>query len=297
MDFITTEVATELGLTPEQITGLTPKYNDHLATLKQGWDGLANTNAENIITGAVKAIQTKTGITEDRQQGEKIADYIVRISDKALESKQAKVDALEVEYKQKLKDFNGNDATKAELEQAKTELDKAKQILANFDDIKAKADKFDETTEKLNGLKLEVAFTNVKPNFPDTANAYEVKAKWDEFKATVLAKYTIELIDGVPTAIDKENQYKTIKLSDLVLENKEIESLAKGRQQQGTGAKAAKNVTIEGLAFDVPEAAKTDSKERAKVIREQLAKEGVVSAHKDYAAKFSDYNKKILASK
>lgn len=298
MDFISQEEITALGLTPEQVTGLTPKYNDHIATLKQGWDGTANANAENILSGAAKYVQTKLGVTEDRQQGEKYGDYLARLADKSIETKQSDVNRLKSDYEQKLKDFKGDDATKAELDSAKSELDKAKQILANYDEIKGKADKFDETNEKLNGLKLEVAFSNVKPNFPDTTNSYEVAAKWNEFKESILSKYTIELVEGVPTAIDKENQYKQVKLSELVASDKEIEVLVKGRQQAGTGAKTAgKNIAIEGVNFDVPESAKKDTQERAKIIREQLAKENIAPTSKEYSTKFAEYNKKITSAK
>ncbi len=298
MDFITTEEATALGLTTEQVTALTPKYNDHVAGLKKEWDGVANTNAENILSGAAKYAQTKLGVTDERQAGEKWGDYMNRIADKSIESKAGEVERLKTEYAQKLKDFRGDDATKAELDAAKAELDKAKQILANYDEIKGKADKYDEASESLKGLKLEVAFTDVKPKFPDTVNSYEASAKWEAFKKGILEKHTIELVDGVAMAIDKENQYKTTKLSDLVAADKDLEELTKGRQQSGNGAHGAgKNIKIDGVDFEVPENAKTDSKERTKAIREQLAKENIPPTHDDYTKKFSEYNKKIMSGK
>ena len=299
MDFITQETITELGLTEAQISGLTPKFNDFISNKQKEWDGLANTNAENIITGAVKTIQSKVGINEDRQQGEKIADYLIRVSDKALEVKQNNVTKLEQEYQQKLKDFKGDEATKSELDQAKKELDDAKKILATYDEVKGKADKYEEASQQLNGLKLEVAFGSAKPNFPDTVNPYEVKAKWDEFKSSVLEKYTIELVEGVPMAIDKENQYKQIKLSELVKENKELSELLTGRQQKGTGTRSRDGSTskIEGVPFDVPDEAKTNSAERSKAIKEFLLKEGLNPTNKEWSDKFSDYNKKIMSAK
>lgn len=298
MDFLTEDLQKEHNFTPEQIAVLKPLYDNDIATKKKDWDGVANTNAENILSGAAKYAQTKLGVTDERQAGEKWGDYMNRIADKSIESKAGEVERLKTEYAQKLKDFKGDDATKAELEKAKSDLDEAKKTLANFDEIKGKADKYDEASESLKGLKLEVAFTNVKPNFPDTVNSYEAKAKWDDFKKGILEKHTIELVDGVAMAIDKDNQYKTTKLSDLVAADKELEALTKGRQQTGTGAKGAgKEITIEGLDFNVPEEAKTDTKERAKVIREQLAKEGINATDSKYAAKFSDYNKKIMSAK
>jgi len=298
MEFITPEVATELGLSTEQVTAITEKGNAYIADKQKEWDGKANANAENILAGAAKYAQTKFGITEERQQGEKYGDYLNRLADKGFEAKQATVTQLENEYKQKLKDFNGNDATKAELEKAKEELDKAKQILAGYDEIKAKADLADKLSEELTGTKREVAFQNVKPNFPDTVNPYEAKAKWDEFKKGVLEKNTIELVDGVPMAIDKENTYKQTKLEDLVKGNAELTALLTGRQQGGTGARATGAAsTIEGVPFEVTDLAKTDTKERARIIKEGLAKEGIAPNHKDYSTKFAEYNTKILAAK
>lgn len=291
MDFITPEEITTLGLTAEQMAVLTPKYNTHFADSRKQWEGTANTNAENILAGAVKAIQNKLGITEERAQGEKVADYMARVSE-------SHVSGLKASYDEKIKNFKGDDATKAELLQAQSALDTAKKQLAGYDDIVARAAKYDDAAEKLSGLKLSVAFTDVKPVFSDSVNAYEAKAKWDEFKATVLAKHTIEIVDGVSMAIDKENQYKTAKLSDLVAADEALTELVKGRQQPGTGAKpAGKSTKIEGLSFEVPEDVKTNAAERAKLIRAQLATEGVAPMAKDYAIKFSDYNAKIMAAK
>lgn len=298
MDFLTEDLQKEHNFTPEQIAVLKPLYDNDIATKKKDWDGVANTNAENILSGAAKYAQTKLGVTDERQAGEKWGDYMNRIADKSIESKAGEVERLKTEYAQKLKDFKGDDATKAELDAAKAKLDEANKILATYDEIKGKADKYDEASESLKGLKLEVAFTNVKPNFPDTVNAYEAKAKWDEFKKAILEKHTIELVDGVPMAIDKDNVHKQTKLSDLVAADKDLSELSKGRQQAGTGAHSAgKDVKIDGLPFDVPENAKTDTKERAKAIREQLAKENIPATHPDYAAKFAEYNKKIMGSK
>lgn len=298
MDFLTEEIQKQHNITPEQVAALKPLYDNDIATKQKDWDSKANTNAENILAGAAKYAQTKFGVTEERQQGEKYGDYLNRIADKGLEAKKAEVESAKAEYAQKLKDFKGDEATKAELDAAKAELDKAKQTLANYDEIKGKAEKFDEANEKLNGLKLEVAFNGVKPNFPETVNKYEADAKWGDFKKEILAKYNIELVDGVPMAIDKENQYKQAKLSDLVSGDKTLEELTKGRQQTGTGARTTGTVIkVEGLPFEIPDNAKTDPKERQKVIKEQLEKEGITPMHQDYAAKFADYNRKITASK
>lgn len=298
MDFLTEDLQKEHKFTPEQIAVLKPLYDNDIASQKKEWDKLANTNAENILAGAAKYAKEKFGVSDERQQGEKYGDYLNRIADKGLEAKKAEVETAKAEYDKKLKEFKGDEATKAELDAAKSELDKAKQTLANYDEIKGKAEKYDQTSEELKGMKLDIAFRDVKPNFPETVNAYEAKAKWDEFKKGVLEKYTIELVDGVAMAIDKENQYKTVKLSDLAAADKNLEELTKGRQQQGTGAKPqGKDIKIDGLAFEVPDTAKTDTKERAKVIKEQLAKENIQPTDPRYSVKFAEYNSKIMTAK
>jgi hypothetical protein len=290
MEFITDEVKTSLGLSEEQINGLTPLYTDHFANKQKEWDNKANENAEGILNGAVSKIVEVTKVT--RNQGEKVADYIVRANETHLSTLKTELETAKSDYAQKLKDFKGDDATKAELQKAKDELDKAKQTLANFDEIKAKADKYDETSQALSGLKLQVAFQGVKPNFPDTVNPYEAKAKWDEFVKGVQDKYTIELVDGEAVCKDKENEYKTAKLSDLVSTNEDLTKLLQGRQQTGAGGKPIEKTKIDGVPFEVPKNATTD--ERSTAIKEYLLKGGIAVTSPDYSQKFAELNTKII---
>lgn len=296
MSIITEELAKELNLTQEQVTAINPKIEDHISTQKKEWDGKANTDAENIISGAAEAVAKKFGFEEKRAPAEKAAEYFTRVSEKAFSAQKTKVETLKAEYAQKLKDFKGDEATKAELDKAKADLDSAKQKLADYDTLSDKASKYETLSEQYSSMKLEVAFSNVKPSFPETVNKYEADAKWNEFKKSILDKNNIELVDGVPMAIDKENQYKQLKLSDLVSGDANLSELLKGRHQGGTGTNPA-NVKVEGLDFEVPETAKTNSAERTKIIQEQLAKEGIGKTSLDYSEKFAEYNKKILAAK
>jgi hypothetical protein len=293
---ITDELAKEAGLTPEQVAALTPKINDYVSEQKKEWDGKANENAENILSGAAKYIQEKTGVKEERQQGEKFGDYLSRISDKAIESKSNEVAQLKKDYDQKIKDFKGDDATKAELEAAKKKLDDAQQLLANYDELKEKAGKYESTEQTLSEYKRKAAFGNVKPMFNKEANAYEVDAKWKAFQKGVEDKYTIELVDDEYIAVDKENKHKQVKLSELVGKDEALKALSTERQVPGTGAKGAK-LTIEGFNVDVTEDAKKNTAERTKIIREQLSKEGVAVTSSEYSKKFSEYNKKIMEAK
>ena len=164
---------------------------------------------------------------------------------------------------------------------------------ADYDELKEKASGFEEANQTLSTLKLEVAFNGIKPHFPDSVNQYEAKAKWEEFKTDVLSKYSIELVDGVPTAVDKENHYKTAKLSDLLSKNEEIQSLLVGRQQGGTGAKPVDVQKIQGVPFDVPK--ETTGTVRSELIAKYLATQGIEKTNPKYAVEFAKLNKAIMA--
>lgn len=290
MDFITAEVKTSLGLTDEQIKGLTPVYQEHFATKQKEWDTKANENAEGILDGAISKIVETTKVP--RNQGEKVADYIERAGNTHLVNLKTDLENAKLEYDKKLKDFKGDDATKAELDAAKAELDKAKQTLANFDEIKAKADKYEPLETEYKNMKLQIAFQSVKPNFPETVNPYEAKAKWEEFINGVQGKYTIELVEGEAICKDKENEYKTIKLSELVSKDEELSKLAQGRAQGGTGGKQVEKVKVEGVPFEIAKGA--TSEERSKAIQGHLLKEGIAKTSPEYAKKFKEIHDLIL---
>jgi len=292
MEFITTEIATELGLTPETIEKIKPLYDGHIATLKKDWDGVANTNAEKIIDGAISKISEVTKIP--RNQGEKGADYIVRAGNEHLSTLKNDLETAKTEYAQKLKDFKGDEATKAELEQSKQALDDAKKILADYDSIKEKADKYEPLQSEYLNMKLSVAYANVKPSFPQEVNAYEAKAKWDEFVKSTNENWIIEIVDNEPIAISKENEHKRMKLAELVSADKNITELLAGRQQNGTGANP-KSKTIEGVPFAVPENA--TSEEISKLINDHLASKGIGKVSKDFAKEFNKLHSAIKAEK
>ncbi len=292
MEFITTEIATELGLTPETIEKIKPLYDGHIATLKKDWDGVANTNAEKIIDGAISKISEVTKIP--RNQGEKGADYIVRAGNEHLSTLKTDLETAKTEYAQKLKDFKGDEATKAELEQSKQALDDAKKLLADYDSIKEKADKYEPLQSEYLNMKLNVAYANVKPSFPQEVNAYEAKAKWDEFVKTTNENWIIEIVDNEPIAISKENEHKRMKLAELVSADKNITELLAGRQQNGTGANP-KSKTIDGVPFSVPENA--TSEEISKLINDHLASKGIGKVSKDFAKEFNKLHLAIKAEK
>lgn len=287
------EFIEEQKLSDEQVTAITDFGKNHIADLQKEWDGKASKNADEILDNVFSGAGQKFGIDLKRDKGEKFNAFAQRFSDAFMEKKNGEVEKLKADYEQKLKEFKGGDALKSELDQAKQALDEAKQKLADYDELKEKAAKADEYGEQLSGLKLEVAFNGVKPSFPDTVNSYEAKAKWEEFKKSVLKDNKIELVDGEPLAVNRENEYKQVKLADLVAKDETLQELLKGREQQGTGGKPTDLEAIEGVPFKVPKDA--DGRTRSKLIKEHLAGEGIGVTDPRYSKKFEDIQKKILA--
>lgn len=144
-------------------------------------------------------------------------------------------------------------------------------------------------------MKLQIAFQSVKPTFPDTVNAYEAKAKWDEFISDVKTKYTIELVENEAICKDKDNEYKTIKLKDLVDKDANITQMLQGRQQIGTGGKQVDVTKVDGVPFDVPK--ELDSEGRSKLIKEHLISKGLNITSAEYSKQFAELNNKIKNAK
>lgn len=291
MDFLQQDQIEKIGLTKEQLDALKPLAETHIADLKKQWDGKANSDAEGILNGALAKTIEVTKIT--RLQGEKAADYVARAAQEYLATKQSEVDAAKTAYEQKLKDFKGDEATKEELNAAKAKLDDAQKKLADYDTLKAKADKYEPLESEYKTMKMQLAFNSVKPVFPEGVNPYEAKAKWEEFVNGVQSKYTIEYVDGEAKAIDKENQYKVVTLKSLLEADTNLTELAKGRQQQGSGAKPAGQARkIDGVPFDVPQ--NITSPEAQKLIKEHLtSKEGLRETSPEYAKRFKELWTKI----
>lgn len=290
MDFINEETQTTLGLTPEQVEGIKPLYESHLADIKKDWDGLANKNAEGIINGAIDPIIKATGIS--RKEGEKAADFLTRVGSSYLSEKQSELDKIKSDYEEKIKGVKGSETLANEYEAMKLKHDEVLQKYADYDTLKEQASKAEEYGQQLSTMKLEVAFSKVKPNFPDTVNKYEASAKWDSLKNSILAENNIEIVDGEAVAVNKENPHKITKLQDLIDKNEEISELLKGRQQGGTGAKQATKVTIEGVPFEVPENA--TSEQRNSAITDYLIKKGLNKLSSQWAKEFSELNIKIM---
>lgn len=284
------------NLTTEQAEAITKHYgNEVIPGIKKEYDGLANKNAEAILDGATKAILNKFEITEERQQGEKIADFLTRIVDKPFEKAKSDLETKSKELEEKLKNFKGGDEYKSQIEKLANEKDALLKKVADLEPLMGLDEKYKQATEQLSGLKLSVAFNDIKPSFPNTVNKYEADAKWNAFKSEVLAKNDIELDENnVAFAVDKENPHKKVKLSDLLEQDKNITDLLTGRQQQGTGANPATLKDVEGVPFKVPEGATTE--QISAIVREHLVKKLGNTLHKDYSSSFADLMSKIKKS-
>lgn len=292
----TEEFIEQNGLQPEQVSAITGYYDTNvIPTLKQEWDGKANENAEGILGGASKYASQKFGIELEREQGEKWGDYLVRISDNALASKTEKLTQKEQELEEKLKNFKGSDELKQKYEDSLRQIDEYKQKVAKLEPLEGLDEKYKQSTETLSKLKREVAYGSVKPNFPDTVNKYEADAKWNEWKRGIEEKYTIELVDGKPIAIDKENEHKKFELSVLIEQDENITELLKGRQQSGNGAKSADLLEVEGIPFKIP--ANASKEDISKLVKEHVLKELGSITHKDYSTKFGDLYRKATVKK
>lgn len=295
MEF-TQEFIESNGLSEEQVTAVTGFVQTEIVpTIKKEYDGKANENAEGILSGAAKYAKEKFGVEYEREQGEKWGDYLIRISDSALTSKTQKLLEREKELEDKLKNFKGSDELKQKYEDALKKNDELLKQVAELEPLKGFDEKYKQATEKLTLMQKEVAYNSIKPSFPDTVNKYEADAKWGEWKRGIEDKYNIELIEGKPFAIDKENEHKKYELSKLLEQDTNIADLLKGRQQRGLGSDPADLTEVEGVPFKIPKNA--TSEELSNLVREHVLKELGSLTHKDYAKKFQELYLKAKSAK
>jgi hypothetical protein len=293
---LTEQLITDLELGEEVVAKIEAYGADQIADAKKEFEGTANENAQKIIDGAARMTMEKFGLNVERQQGEKLGDFLTRLSEQAVSTKQAEVDQLKADYEDKLKNVKGADDIKALNEQLKQDLDKVKQRYADYDDVKSKAEKFEELNNNYNNLRLTTAWNRIKPQFPETVNQYEAQAKWGEFKSKVEKDYEIVLDEnGEPLARSRENEYNVKKLSDLLQAEEQIQKLLEGRQQngfRGSGAEKKDKIEVEGVPFKVT--AEMTSGERTEAIRNYLEAKGITKMSPEYPKRFAEYNKKIL---
>lgn len=294
---ITPEFATKHALTPEQVTAVKGLGADFLTTttktLEEKFNLEAVTKADNILDDATKHIAEKTKLV--REKGEKAADYVARASSAFLASGQSEIERLKTEYNEKIKNFEGDPETKKELETLKGEVDRLKKIEAEFEPIKGVKADYDALVAENGRMKVDTAFGNSRPAFPATANKYEVDAKWDAFKNKLLGTHNVDIVDGEAWAIDKTNEHKRSKISELALADPDILALTKGRTPSGSGT-TVDDITVEGVPFAIK--ADATSEERSAAIKKYLTEEKKINfASNEYSIEFAKYNKLLLESK
>ena len=118
---------------------------------------------------------------------------------------------------------------------------------------------------------------------------------WEEWIASIEKEWDVKLVDKVPTAINKENPFKTEKLEVLLSKNETVSALLVGRNQNGLDPKQKDLIKLEGVPFAVPVAA--DSKDLVKLIKEQIQKEGIPTISDAYSARFKELNEAITKQK
>lgn len=291
----------EQGLSPEQVTAITDsvtgQYDPHIAELKKGWDDKAQKDAQAILDGAGKKITDLTKV--ERDQGEKIGDFIIRTWDDFSKKGQTALEKSKKEYDDKVANFEGDENIKSELEKSKGLYSDLQKKEADYDALlnSGVKDKYDKLVIKHESQNQALAFGSVKPTFHKDANPFEVKAQWNEFIKEIELKHNVVLVEGEAIAIDKENEHKRVPLKDLVKGNEVLTKLIDGRQQDALNAKGSSETRkIDGVPFDVPKDA--DGATITKLIQDHLTKEGVdkFDSNSKYSEKFAELNRKVRAA-
>lgn len=287
----------ELALNPEQVTKLQEITSSYEAAIKQEWDGKADKDANGILEGALGATLEKFGIQGfERAQGEKIADALHRaaplVIDSALAKEKSEVARLQREYNDKIANGGGDESLKQELKEAKEKLDIYLQKEAKYSDWEENdyKGKYEETTKELSTLKLNAAYDNVKPSFPEGVNNYEANGRWTEFKEATNKEWVVD-IDG--KAVNRDNKHITTTLKALIAKDAGLTALTQGRNVRGIGSSGAVR-KIEGVPFDVKEGAA--GKDIAQAIKEHLlSPEGgeTDTTSRTYGIKYGNILRKI----
>lgn len=292
------EFIEEQKLTEEQVTAISGQVTNHItnqtAELKKEYDGKANTDFEGIANGAAKSIFENLNI--ERENGEKIADFISRAAKKHNETMLSEAEAAKNDYLEKSKNVKGNEGFVKEFEALKIKYDDSQKKHADYDTIKETSDKYGKLSEDYTRMESEVSYAQVKPNFPETVNKYEADTKWKEFKVKLEETHNVKLVDGVAKAIDKINIHKIVNLSDIVAKDSVLTELMQGRQQNGMNSKVSETTDIEGVPFKVPVDITTE--ERAALIDKYLTTDKKLQpSTNEYSKLFKELYTKIIAQK
>jgi hypothetical protein len=236
------------GLNEDQVKAIATFGTEYTATIKKEYDGVANQQVDGIMGGVAKSM----GVDTPREQGEKWNDWLSRVSTSKFSAKEQELQSQIAAYEEKIKSTKGSELITEELNTTRQKLSDAQKQLAELEPLAGYKEKYEELYTKSTSMELNVAFGGVKPSFSQDVNEYEAKAKWDSFKKETLDKFNIVFDGNEPIAVDKENEHRRFKLSELVAGNEEIQALAKGRVQGGTGGNPTPDyISVEDVPFKV----------------------------------------------
>lgn len=294
---ISKEVIEANKFTDEQVTAINEFGVNYTAEIKHQYDeeykATANTNAQKIIGSAASGVEKFTGF-RPRENGEHLEVYNQAAFEHFSKEKIDGLSKAKIDYDEKIKNFKGSEDVQKSLNDLRGKFDTLQAKEASFDELlnSGVKEKYDSLLSENETTKIDSAFTSVMPTFPKDVNDYEKVGKWSEFQKGVLQDNNIVKVEKEYFAVDKTNPHKQMKLSDLVAKDSNIQDMLKGRQQEGLGLKPEALLTVEGIPFEVPKGA--DSKVRATLIKEHLAKENIAITDPNYSAKFSELNSKLL---
>lgn len=262
---LTKEFIETNGLSDDAVKGINTLYNGSLAdaelSIEQKYKTTANDNAEGIIEGATKAIKDQFGLS-DRNDGEKVKDYLVRLSSEYSGILKTKEESLKANASQEYLDLK------------QTHDDYLLQT-KDFDLFKSNSTKYSDSLENNIKLNNQTGFLSVKPTFGNDVNEFEASHKWSKFEADILAENDITQVDGVWMAVNKVNKFKVVELKSLMESDASISELMKVRAQGGLNIQHRASDKIEGLEFELPENA--TNAEISAAINKHLDSKGVTS--------------------
>ena len=297
---LTKEFIEAQKLDETQVAAINTEHDTEIADVKKEYDGKANADAEAIIDGAMTSTIKTTGIQRD--QGEKAAIYLARVAPLFLTgqvaSEKKKLEDAEKVLQDKIKTSKPDELLTGQFNDLKSKFDGLQAKEAEFDRI-AEAGfetKYTETVQKNEALTRNMAFSRVRPTFPETANTFEVNAKWDEFKANILKDYDLVFDEENPEPLcsSKDNIHKQFKLADLVEKDDKLSALRQGRKLTGTGAKTDTVMTdLKGIPFKVPENATPE--QRTSAVREYITQVlKIAFLDPRYAAEFTKWKTHVM---
>lgn len=300
MEF-TPEFIAEQKFTPEQVIAINGVVDPHIATEKKAWDGLALTNAEKIIDGAITATQKANNHILAREKGEQLGEWQARYSTSLNATSLAELAESKKTYDEKVTNFKGDADLKAKIIVQDEQLDTLLKSKADYDKLNDSGvqGKYDALLIKNAADSKALAYGSIKPAFHKDVDSRIVDHEWNKFVSEIDSKYELVQINGEWVACDKENpKHSQTPLKDLIKANEDLTKLIDGRQQDPLDGNQADATVIEGVPFGVPK--DVSNKDLTVLIHKQLTKEGLEkTGHTaaEYSKRFRELNERARGQK